>query len=80
MKLFAVAPLAGVWIENDLFQHGFCIHVVAPLAGVWIEKLDYRFQEGSARVAPLAGVWIENCWQVLPYLPAPRRTPRGCVD
>ena len=38
MKLFAVAPLAGVWIENDLFQHGFCIHVVAPLAGVWIEK------------------------------------------
>ena len=75
-----VAPLAGVWIEKVTGNKQQKSAEVAPLAGVWIEKLDYRFQEGSARVAPLAGVWIENCWQVLPYLPAPRRTPRGCVD
>ena len=34
---FAVAPLAGAWIEIDSDREYIGMFVVAPLAGAWIE-------------------------------------------
>ncbi len=40
MCIFAVTPLAGVWIEMCSVQTMYIIIAVTPLAGVWIE-IDY---------------------------------------
>ena len=39
LQTYAVAPLAGAWIE--ISAHIFCVQrlFVAPLAGAWIEIL-----------------------------------------
>ena len=37
MCIFAVTPLAGVWIEINLFEQNDDDVIVTPLAGVWIE-------------------------------------------
>ena len=59
MCIFAVTPLAGVWIEI------YTAHVesgkvfVTPLAGVWIEISMPTQDDTKDTVTPLAGVWIE---------------------
>ena len=56
---FAVAPLAGAWIEivvNDTL--GISL-TVAPLAGAWIEIRQLQENFNVHCVAPLAGAWIE---------------------
>ena len=48
---FAVAPLAGAWIEIN-GHHAFTLTVtVAPLAGAWIEIAgsDASFSGGASR-------------------------------
>ena len=39
MCIFAVAPLAGAWIEIFYRYYNTRIKCVAPLAGAWIEIL-----------------------------------------
>ena len=39
---FAVAPLAGAWIEIALFVFNVTAFSVAPLAGAWIEILSIQ--------------------------------------
>ena len=34
---FAVAPLAGAWVEMQDFSHRIPRLLVAPLAGAWVE-------------------------------------------
>ena len=41
MCVFAVAPLAGAWIEITQFNSRLLIAAVAPLAGAWIEIFLY---------------------------------------
>ena len=40
---FAVAPLAGAWVEIVYLSARFCCVKVAPLAGAWVEIVQ-RFQ------------------------------------
>ena len=41
---FAVAPLAGAWVEiKDLLEE-VIMYVVAPLAGAWVEIAQEYFQ------------------------------------
>ena len=57
---FAVAPLAGAWIEIIITLCPMMFTWVAPLAGAWIEilsKISPAFRLYA--VAPLAGAWIE---------------------
>ena len=37
MERLIVAPLAGAWIEIELFDRLKPVQYVAPLAGAWIE-------------------------------------------
>ena len=37
MLIFAVAPLAGAWIEIKTISESLMKGIVAPLAGAWIE-------------------------------------------
>ncbi len=37
LSIFAVAPLAGAWIEIGFVLFGLIVTTVAPLAGAWIE-------------------------------------------
>ena len=74
MCIFAVTPLAGVWIEIttlDVYTHK---KPVTPLAGVWIEIESHRQELNEKIVTPLAGVWIEIKYcivvaQSIPSLP-----------
>ena len=59
MCIFAVTPLAGVWIEIYVFRTSYANAVVTPLAGVWIEILSLDQLAEEVPVTPLAGVWIE---------------------
>ena len=56
---FAVAPLAGAWIEISIHGIDHAVNKVAPLAGAWIEIVSYSKSHHTPRVAPLAGAWIE---------------------
>ena len=60
MDLYAVAPLAGAWIETGNGYPKSKPKNVAPLAGAWIETWKIRDDRFPARVAPLAGAWIET--------------------
>ena len=56
---FAVAPLAGAWIEIAIKSTKSENGLVAPLAGAWIEIISSADENFPFRVAPLAGAWIE---------------------
>ena len=56
---FAVAPLAGAWIEILAPKPCTNYKLVAPLAGAWIEIILFYHQRVLYLVAPLAGAWIE---------------------
>ena len=56
---FAVAPLAGAWVEIILVLEKIQDKYVAPLAGAWVEITSYSFTLVSGAVAPLAGAWVE---------------------
>ena len=57
--IFAVAPLAGAWIEIPTRARVSGRRSVAPLAGAWIEMLVLGTTVATFSVAPLAGAWIE---------------------
>ena len=57
---FAVAPLAGAWIEIRGAVGRAERSGVAPLAGAWIEIMAERLLAGRKTVAPLAGAWIDT--------------------
>ena len=42
LVIFAVAPLAGAWIEICFFPQNHIRRAVAPLAGAWIEMCICR--------------------------------------
>ena len=56
---FAVAPLAGAWVEIYVWVDGECTDEVAPLAGAWVEITDDDENACNTLVAPLAGAWVE---------------------
>ena len=56
---FAVAPLAGAWIEMRTIFVRCALCIVAPLAGAWIEMSLMSYCCTVGGVAPLAGAWIE---------------------
>ena len=56
---FAVAPLAGAWIEIRWTRNQRQTLRVAPLAGAWIEIDRRSCHRSRPFVAPLAGAWIE---------------------
>ena len=58
--LFAVTPLAGVWIESSRSGRSGCMVSVTSLAGVWIESVRHCFKVYCTVVTSLAGVWIES--------------------
>ena len=59
MCIFAVTPLAGVWIEIPNAKRLKIVADVTPLAGVWIEISMPTQDDTKDTVTPLAGVWIE---------------------
>ena len=59
MCIFAVTPLAGVWIEILVKEIIDYLNEVTPLAGVWIEIMTKKVYCNLSSVTPLAGVWIE---------------------
>ena len=59
MCIFAVTPLAGVWIEIGVRLSALKCCNVTPLAGVWIEIHARNALLSNVYVTPLAGVWIE---------------------
>ena len=74
MCIFAVTPLAGVWIEIMYYRTICNCSFVTPLAGVWIEIVIFLGFANSYDVTPLAGVWIEiytlaKVSSVMPSLP-----------
>ena len=76
---YAVAPLAGAWIEILRKHKETPLVVVAPLAGAWIEIKSVAAKNEMSGVAPLAGAWIEM--RPRNQASAPRgRAPRGRVD
>ena len=58
-RIYAVAPLAGAWIEIAFLDLVLKRQGVAPLAGAWIEILLLEAARRRLQVAPLAGAWIE---------------------
>ena len=56
---FAVAPLAGAWVEICRLYTISTTYFVAPLAGAWVEIPMYRPLCRCFMVAPLAGAWVE---------------------
>ena len=65
LSIFAVAPLAGAWIEISRNSFRISTILVAPLAGAWIEIIPLTSTGFVRRVAPLAGAWIEMVLKVL---------------
>ena len=78
--IFAVAPLAGAWIEIQESIHQELHQCVALLAGAWIEIEMHSVVENVLDVAPLAGAWIEILKESQESTSEKCRTPRGCVD
>ena len=76
---FAVAPLAGAWVEISLKLAITSTSIVAPLAGAWVEiRFTYNpYNKGS--VAPLAGAWVEICFSGSKFFRTESRSPRGSV-
>lgn len=60
MFVFAVTPLAGVWIEKLWIPCSQPQAFVTPLAGVWIERSVSVRTPTEPPVTPFAGVWIES--------------------
>ena len=58
-NIYAVAPLAGAWIEIARESPYKAMIFVAPLAGAWIEMRTTNNDPYKTLVAPLAGAWIE---------------------
>ena len=56
---FAVAPLAGAWVEMLSHIYDSTKALVAPLAGAWVEIAICLIEVLSLSVAPLAGAWVE---------------------
>ena len=56
---FAVAPLAGAWVEILPLKKKASVKFVAPLAGAWVEIVDMDAKSVIISVAPLAGAWVE---------------------
>ena len=80
MCVFAVAPLAGAWIEIELIEVPAEDRSVAPLAGAWIEIMIESNTSTNIKVAPLAGAWIEISSSKEATSANKRRSPRGSVD
>ena len=59
MRVSAVTPYAGVWIEIANFSKNSVPANVTPYAGVWIEISNTGYQGTAITVTPYAGVWIE---------------------
>ena len=80
MCIFAVTPLAGVWIEipSELLQK--YRETVTPLAGVWIEIIICCVIHDNSLVTPLAGVWIEIKPLSAVISTVLRHSPCGSVD
>ena len=77
---FAVAPLAGAWIEIVRCPCHTLTPMVAPLAGAWIEIFSFFRISHRLLVAPLAGAWIEIYMVVSPEQVKNGRSPCGSVD
>ena len=77
---FAVAPLAGAWIEIINLSFKPNGYIVAPLAGAWIEISVFGQDGTAAEVAPLAGAWIEITYFIISLGCISSRSPRGSVD
>ena len=76
---FAVAPLAGAWIE---IHHIFVCHFlwsVAPLAGAWIEiSIEQALQHAIVSLPSRErGLKSQTSSQ---QIHSSRRSPRGSVD
>ena len=56
---FAVAPLAGAWVEISGSRFKGLSLYVAPLAGAWVEIWQKSPRVQWRLVAPLAGAWVE---------------------
>ena len=56
---FAVAPLAGAWVEISEISLESATSSVAPLAGAWVEIGHTAKRNINNVVAPLAGAWVE---------------------
>ena len=80
MFIFAVAPLAGAWIEILGGRLPLRLKMVAPLAGAWIEMDNEYTYTISELVAPLAGAWIEIAVSARGSTLCASRSPCGSVD
>ena len=76
---FAVAPLAGAWVEIAKSLMVIVQEAVAPLAGAWVEIGKKDIQRGCGRVAPLAGAWVEIYDAFDEVWSQWSRSPRGSV-
>ena len=76
---FAVAPLAGAWVEILHPCQNYGSELVAPLAGAWVEITIKKAPGYPRAVAPLAGAWVEIQIRAIYIRPVLRRSPRGSV-
>ena len=63
IKLIAVAPYVGAWIETQKSGQPLTDKHVAPYVGAWIETTMQVDTQVNSNVAPYVGAWIET----MPY-------------
>ena len=77
---YAVAPLAGAWIETLICFPPLQIDFVAPLAGAWIETVMVECSPAWESWSHPSRVRGLKLTLMLAAAIIGGRTPRGCVD
>ena len=80
MCIFAVTPLAGVWIEISPQNFDMCTEKVTPLAGVWIEILKYWEFLSIVLSLPLRECGLKFPLALVMHQRFSRHSPCGSVD
>ncbi len=80
LSIFAVAPLAGAWIEIKSVFELDIVNRSLPSRERGLKLISSVAEEISSLVAPLAGAWIEIFNTAVIESVMVRRSPRGSVD
>ena len=79
--MYAVAPLAGAWIETvSCIPMPWRASVSRPSRARGLKPYEAWTQRARSFVAPLAGAWIETSQGGAPVTWPTSRAPRGRVD
>ena len=76
---FAVAPLAGAWVEIPVKNCGIIDTSVAPLAGAWVEISSSRYSRMNSSSLPSRERGLKFCIKIDTCFQMSCRSPRGSV-